>query len=80
MHLMKRLMMLSLSQNIHFRAKHIPGIANTAADLLSRLQVQDFVTRFPHKDKEPTQVPESLIKILIKQQMLVRSSLFQSTA
>ena len=56
-------MILSLSQNIHFRAEHIPGISNTAADLLSRLQVQEFMTRFPHMDKEPTQVPQSLIKI-----------------
>ena len=63
MHLMRRLMILSLSQNIHFRAEHIPGISNTAADLLTRLQVQEFMTRFPHMDKAPTQVPQSLIKI-----------------
>ena len=35
----------------------------TAANLLSRLQVQEFMTRFPHMDKEPTQVPQSLINI-----------------
>ena len=63
MHQMRRLIILSLSQNIHFRAEHITGNANTAADLLSRLQVQEFMTRFPHMDKEPTQVPRSLIKI-----------------
>ena len=63
MHLMRRLMILSLSQNIHFRAEHIPGIANTTADLLPRLQLQEFMTRFPHRDKNPTQVPQSLIKI-----------------
>ena len=32
MHLMRRLMILSLPQNKHFRAEHIPAIANTAAD------------------------------------------------
>ena len=39
MHMMRRLMILSLSQNIHFQTEHIPGISNTAADLISRLQV-----------------------------------------
>ena len=63
MHMMRRLMILSLSQNIHIQTEHIPGISNTAADLISRLQVQKFLTRFPHIDQEPTQVPQSLIKI-----------------
>ena len=43
-------MNLSLSQNIHFRAEHIHSIANTAANLFFRLQVQEFMTRFPHMD------------------------------
>jgi hypothetical protein len=39
-------MVLSLQHNINFSAKHIPGIRNTAADMLSRLQVQDIQKRF----------------------------------
>ena len=49
-HLMRRLMNLSLSQNVHFRAEHIHSIANTAANLFFRLQVQEFMNRFPHMD------------------------------
>lgn len=56
-------MILSLSHNIHFQAQHIPGVANTAADLLSRLQVPEFLIRFPNMDKTPTLVPASHVKI-----------------
>lgn len=63
MQLMRRLMILSLSHNIHFQAQHIPGVANTAADLLSRLQVPQFLIRFPNMDKTPTLVPASHVKI-----------------
>lgn len=63
MQLMRRLMLLSLTHNIHFYAKHIQGVVNVAADLLSLLQVSEFKTRFPHMDKEQTPVPLSLVKI-----------------
>lgn len=63
MQLMRRLMILSLSHNIHFQAQHIPGVANIAADLLSRLQVPEFLVRFPTMDKTPTMVPASYVKI-----------------
>lgn len=63
MQLMRRLMILSLQHNIHFHAKHIQGISNTAADLLSRLQVKEFKARFPHMDSEPTPVPLTLVRI-----------------
>lgn len=63
MQLMIRLMLLSLAHNIHFYAKHIQGVANVAADLLSRLQVSEFKTRLPDMDKEQTPVPLSLVRI-----------------
>lgn len=47
MQLMRRLMMLSLTQNKHFYAKHIQGVDDIAADLLSRCI---------HLDKEQTTV------------------------
>lgn len=39
MTLIRHLILLSLQHNIHFIAKHIPSVLNTAADMLSRLQV-----------------------------------------
>lgn len=63
MQLMRRLMILSLSHNSHFQAQHIPGVANIAADLLSRLQIPEFLVRFPTMDKTPTMVPASYVKI-----------------
>ena len=63
MHLMKRQMILSSSQNIHFRAEHIPSIANTAAGLISRLLFLEFITKFQHLINELNQLPQSLIKI-----------------
>lgn len=57
MKLMRRLMILSLSHSVHFIAEHIPGKSNKAADLLSRLQVDEFEVQFPFMDNESTQVP-----------------------
>lgn len=39
MTLMRHRMLLSLQHNIHFIAKHVACVLNTAADMLSRLQV-----------------------------------------
>ena len=51
--LMRRLMVNILKYNILFQAIqciHIPGLNNIAADKLSRLQVDDFHSQFPHMD------------------------------
>ena len=66
MHLMRRLMIPSLTINIHFSAEHVQGITNVAADLLSRLQVSEFRSKFPHMRKEQIPVPPSLVKIYVK--------------
>lgn len=52
--LIRRLMILSLSHYVHFIAEHIPGKSNKAADLLFRLQVDEFKAQFPFRDNEPT--------------------------
>ena len=39
---MRRLTLKCMKTNILFRATHLPGKKNTAADLLSRLQIQRF--------------------------------------
>lgn len=54
---MRRLMILSLSHNVHFIAEHISGKSNKYVDLLSRLQVDEFKVQFPFMDNEPTEVP-----------------------
>lgn len=40
MRLIRRLVLATLSYNIHFRAKHIPGKHNVTADRISRFQFQ----------------------------------------
>lgn len=39
---MRRLKVASLKFNIHFHSEQIPGLYNTAPDLMSRLQIQRF--------------------------------------
>ena len=73
-------MILSLSQNTHFRPKHIPCIVYTAANLLSRLKIQEFLTRLPHMDKELTHVPQFIIDLNQTADVLVRNFLSQTTA
>lgn len=63
MTLMRRLMLLSLQHNIHFFAKTVPCVLNTAADMLSRPQVPEFQARFPHMQSRPTPVPPMLVRL-----------------
>jgi hypothetical protein len=63
MRLMRRLMLLLLQHNIHFTAKHFPGVLNTAADMLSRLQVTEFQYRFPHMQPKPTSIQPTLLEL-----------------
>lgn len=59
--LVRNLVLTSLKHNILFRARHIAGIHNSRADLLSRLQVSQFKQIFPEADDMPTQVPDNLL-------------------
>jgi hypothetical protein len=56
-------MLLSLQHNIHFTAKHFPGVFNTAADMLSRLQMAEFRSRFPHMQPKLTPIPPALFSL-----------------
>ena len=47
MKLIRRLMVSSLTHNVQFSSEHIPGLDNTATDLLSRLQFSRFRTLYP---------------------------------
>lgn len=61
MTLIRDLVSTSLRFNIIFRARHIPGLHNTQADCLSRLQIARFKELSPQADDLPTVVPENLL-------------------
>lgn len=63
MKLIRRLMVTSLKYNLSCHAEHIPGLLNNAADLLSRLQVQQFKVQFPGMDKDCTKIPPSSLHL-----------------
>ena len=52
--LVKDLVSTSLNYNILFQARHIAGVHNSHADLLSRVQVSQFKQIFPDADEMPT--------------------------
>jgi hypothetical protein len=56
-------MVASMKYNVHFHAEHIPGLLNTAADLLSRFQIQQFRKHCPDTEATPTAVPADLLQI-----------------
>ena len=65
MALVRHLVVLCMLNNILIKAVHIPGEKNTLPDLLSRFQVSEFRKRAPHMDKDPIQVPDQIIQLLL---------------
>ena len=63
MQLVRRLVLASLSYNILFKAKHIPGKNNTLADKLSRFQFQEAFRIAPQLNPSQTVIPVDLLKI-----------------
>ena len=63
MKLVRRLVLTSLTHNIFFKAKHIPGKTNILADKLSRFQLQDAFKAAPHLNPKPTVIPAELLRI-----------------
>ena len=59
--LVRALVLSCLRHNLLFRAIHLPGILNTKADTLSRLQVDKFKSLDQDADQEPTIVPPHLL-------------------
>ena len=58
MFFVRKLVLVCLSHNILFRAKHIPGIRNDLADAISRLQVPTFKRLAPaYMHHLPTAIP-----------------------
>ena len=60
MALLRRLIITTMTQNIMFRAVHVPGIDNHLADALSRFQMEKARARAPSLDQEPTTLPDHL--------------------
>lgn len=57
------LVLQCLRYNINFRAKHIPGVKNTKADCLSRLQMHTFHALAPSAQSEPSMIPEAFLPL-----------------
>lgn len=56
--LLRILILTCLNNNIMFRAEHIPGTHNVAADALSRFNLQGFRQAVPWAEEQPTKVPD----------------------
>ena len=59
--LVRSLVLSCLKHNILFKAVHLPGLCNTSADALSRLQVDKFKSLDQYAAAEPTIVPPHLL-------------------
>ena len=59
--LLRALVLSCLQNNILFKAVHLPGVHNTKADALSRLQVTKFKSLSKDMAPEPTAVPPQLL-------------------
>ncbi|KAM4808264.1 adhesion G-protein coupled receptor V1 [Rhinophrynus dorsalis] len=55
--LLRRLVLCCLRLNLSFRARHVPGVLNVAADALSRFQVAEFRKAWPGAKAEGTPCP-----------------------
>ena len=64
MHLLRCLWFFVAYYDIHLVATHIPGIANSTADCLSRCNMQSFFTLNPQASPDPTPLPPSLLQII----------------
>ena len=56
--LVRKLVLLCLQFNLVLSARHIPGIDNTSADALSRLQMARFRLLNPTAEIQPTVIPD----------------------
>ena len=61
MSLVRSLVVSTLTHNILFSAKHIPGKSNTIPDLLSRSQVGLVLSKAPWLDQTPQPVPNHFL-------------------
>jgi len=64
MHLLHCLWFFSVFFEINISASHVPGVLNTAADMLSRNRTAQFLCSYPSASGRPMQVSTPLLRIL----------------
>ena len=64
MHLLRCLWFFVAYYDITIIAKHIPGVANSSADHLSRCHMSLFFCSNPQADPAPAQLPTALLSII----------------
>ena len=62
--IIRKIFFFAARHNINILMHHVPGHFNTNADLLSRLQVPQFLRSNPQADARQTDVPIEAWKIL----------------
>ncbi len=60
MDLVRALFFVAARNNFHVLIRHIPGIDNSIADALSRLQLTKFHSLVPHANPQPSPIPAEL--------------------
>ena len=64
MHLLRCLTFYSAFFRFHFRAAHVPGINNSAADAISRNNISLFLSLHPQSQHVP--VPQNIVDLLVR--------------
>ena len=64
MMLIRKLVFLTMYNNVQFKASHIQGVHNKIADALSRFQDQRFRTLTPGTDLLPAVIPQEFVMII----------------
>ena len=64
MHLLRSLWFFTAVFDIEITVSHIPGVQNTAADLLSRNQLERFLVMNPPAPQKPTPIRPSLALLI----------------
>ena len=68
MHLMRSLFFFLARWNVVLVCQHIAGVKNGAADALSRNDLPSFQRLVPGARREPTAIPEPLLRALVWEQ------------
>ena len=67
MHLLRSLYFFLAEWDIALRAEHIPGVQNTAADAISRNQLQVFRQVAPGAQDQPAGIPAAVLQLLVEE-------------
>ncbi len=68
MHLLRGLALLAMQFSFNFKAMHLPGKENVAADALSRDNLSVFFAQMPHVPQAPTTMVQELEQLFLHQQ------------